>query len=281
MEKTLNIIPYFGGKTVHLNFLHSYFPDPSKVKHFVDAMCGSAAVGINSNYSLVTINDINKDVINFFEVLRNDKDRFFELIKYTPFSREEFFTAGKPVKNKIERARRFFIRACQGFGGVSSQNNHSGWACNIAPGEKESHFRCDTWQSKLLLIEQIAFRLRGVQIESLPVLQILKKYNHPSIFIYLDPPYVLSTRGEKRRYKFEFTINDHIEISTAANESKSLIAISGYDSPMYDELYPTDKWYKVIGEGKKNNVKKVTRREVLWLNYNPYLLNGQLNLFQQ
>ena len=43
-------------------------------------------------------------------------------------------------------------------------------------------------------IIQAANRLKGVQIENLSALEIIKRYNTSDVFIYADPPYLHSTR---------------------------------------------------------------------------------------
>ncbi|MCY7337676.1 MAG: DNA adenine methylase [Chamaesiphon sp.] len=78
---------WYGGKYSHLDWLLPLLP-PSQ--HFCDVFGGSAAVIINRPPSPVeTYNDIHSEVVNFFRVLRDQKEPLIEAIGLTPFSREE------------------------------------------------------------------------------------------------------------------------------------------------------------------------------------------------
>ena len=105
---------WYGGKFSHLDWLLPLLP---QTKHYCEPFGGSAAILINREPSEVeTYNDIDGEVVNFFKVLREQKDELIEEIGLTPFSREEFGKAiSEPTKNftNLERARRFYIRARQ------------------------------------------------------------------------------------------------------------------------------------------------------------------------
>src|SRR5512145_605520 len=82
---------WYGGKFSHLDWLLPLLPE---TQHYCEPFGGSAAVLINREPSPVeTFNDIDGDVVNFFRVLRDQKDALLESIGLTPFSREEFETA--------------------------------------------------------------------------------------------------------------------------------------------------------------------------------------------
>jgi DNA adenine methylase len=79
---------WYGGKYSHLDWL---LPLLSKTTHYCEPFGGSAAVLLNREPSPVeTYNDIDGQVVNFFRVLRDQKDQLIEAIGLTPFSREEF-----------------------------------------------------------------------------------------------------------------------------------------------------------------------------------------------
>jgi DNA adenine methylase len=85
--------------------------------HYCEPFGGSAAVLLNRKPADVeTYNDVDGELVNFFRVLREDKERLIETIGLTPFSREEFEIAISPITpdvSSFERARRFFVRARQ------------------------------------------------------------------------------------------------------------------------------------------------------------------------
>ena len=62
---------WYGGKFSHLDFI---LPNiPTDAQHFCDVFGGSAAVLINRSPAPVeTYNDIDSELVNFFETLRDD-----------------------------------------------------------------------------------------------------------------------------------------------------------------------------------------------------------------
>ena len=79
---------WYGGKYSHLDWLLPLLP---RTAHFCEPFGGSAAVLINRiPSSIETYNDLDGEVVNFFRVLRSQKDALIEAIGLTPFSKEEF-----------------------------------------------------------------------------------------------------------------------------------------------------------------------------------------------
>ncbi|WP_238361002.1 DNA adenine methylase [Iningainema tapete] len=75
---------WYGGKFSHLDWLLPLLPDS---QHYCEPFGGSAAVLLNRNPSLVeTYNDLDGEVVNFFRVLREQKESLIEAIGLTPFS---------------------------------------------------------------------------------------------------------------------------------------------------------------------------------------------------
>ena len=100
--------------------------------HYCEPFGGSAAVLLNREPSPVeTYNDLDGEVVNFFRVLRDQKDALIEAIGLTPFSREEFSLAlsdnGDALPD-LERARRFFVRARQVRTGLAQTASLGRWA---------------------------------------------------------------------------------------------------------------------------------------------------------
>src|SRR5437763_7567247 len=82
---------WYGGKFSHLDWLLPLLP---ACHHYCEPFAGSAAILLNRPPSPVeTYNDLDGEVVNFFRVLRTEKDKLIEAIALTPFSREEFSIA--------------------------------------------------------------------------------------------------------------------------------------------------------------------------------------------
>lgn len=82
--------------------------------------------------------------------------------------------------------------------------------------------------------------------------------------IYCDPPYLHCTRTSRRRYRFDYEEADHIELLELLRTLPCNIILSGYPSPLYDELLCG--WRSL--ELQVMNQAGV-RTEKLWLNFTP------------
>ena len=116
---------------------------------------------------------------------------------------------------------------------------------------------------------QVAQRLQGVTIDNRDALKIIERYDRPYAFLYLDPPYLLSTR-RGNLYKHEMSDEQHVDLLEAALAYTGKVAISGYANDLYDIMLadwlrieiPTKLSIVTNAEGKKNE-----RTEILWTNY--------------
>lgn len=275
--KHLNLVSYFGGKYPHLNWLLPQFPQGKY--HFVDIMCGGANVALNVDYPLITVNDINDEILNLFHVLRTRHEEFIRALYFTPFSRAEH---ERIINNyygpcdDVERARRYFVRSQLGYGANGSQNNHHGVGFEWKTARSD-FYRVDNWNEKLKKLPAIIDKLRQMQIESASVFDLYPKVNKPGNIIYLDPPYLMEVRRNKKRYHHDCDDDFHEKLSDMLRNSNALIAVSGYESKLYDDMFPYLE--KVEGPETASNTKNVKRKECLWVNYDINDYNPQQQLF--
>lgn len=274
MNRYINLVNYFGGKYPHLKWLIDKFPQGNY--HFIDIMCGSANVALNVDYPFVTINDINDDVFNLFKVLRENYEEFLRALYLTPFCRTELYKiiddkrAGKSYSD-IEEARRYFVKCQMGYGANGSQNNHYGMGFEYLLHSK-GYQKVDNWNVKLKRLSKIVSKLRGFQIEHSNALDLFPKVNRPGNIVYFDPPYLLSVRHDKKRYKHDLSDDFHHQLAEKATSAECYIAISGYDSHLYNELFKG--FYKSINKPTKTNTGKRVNQECLWTNYDPSTINN-------
>src|SRR5439155_15360728 len=74
---------YYGGKFSHLDFILPLLP--TRFTHFCEPFGGSAAVLINRPPAPVeTYNDLDGEVVNFFECLRDHSDTWIRAGKFKP-----------------------------------------------------------------------------------------------------------------------------------------------------------------------------------------------------
>lgn len=157
---------WYGGKFSHLNWLLPLLPP---CHHYCEPFAGSGAVLLNRPPSPVeTYNDLDGEVVNFFRVLRDDKDRLVEAIGLTPFSREEFDIACAlaPTISSLERARRFFVRARQVRTGLAQTASLGRWANCKNTSRAGVSGVVSRWLGSVEDLPGIAERLLRVQIEN-------------------------------------------------------------------------------------------------------------------
>jgi len=264
------VFGWYGGKFSHLDWLLPLLPT---CHHYCEPFAGSGAVLINREHSPVeTYNDIDGEVVNFFRALRDQHDELIRSISLTPFSREEYHRAicdSTDGVSDVERARRFYIKARQTRTGLAQTASLGRWANCKDTSRAGMSGVVSRWLGGVEALDGIAKRLLRVQIENRPAVDILRLYDSPKTLFYCDPPYLHATRGDTKAYAFEMDETQHRTFAQAVNECKGLVAVSGYDHPLMDELFNPDRWMKTLGANKIIHSTKGTRQEVLWTNYDP------------
>jgi DNA adenine methylase len=265
------LIPFgwYGGKFSHLEWLLPLLPP---CHHYCEPFAGSGAVLINRDPSPIeTYNDIDGEVVNFFRILREQKDDLIKAIGLTPFSREEFAVACTldPDLSGLERARRFYIRARQVRTGLAQKASLGRWANCKMTSRRGMSGVISRWLGGVEALAEIADRLIRVQIENRPATEVIRLYDSPETLFYCDPPYVHESRGDPNAYGNEMTNKEHEELADLLNSVKGMVALSNYDCALMNKLYLKGKWIKNIAKPKVIHSTKGTRVEVLWTNYDP------------
>jgi DNA adenine methylase len=259
---------WYGGKYSHLDWLLPLLPQS---QHFCDVFGGSAAVLINREPSPVeTYNDAHSEVVNFFRVLRDQKDELIEAIGLTPFSREELALASQRQTediSELERARRFFVCARQVRTGLAQTSSAGRWAHCLLTSRAGMAGAVSRWLGSVDDLSLIAQRLLRVQIENASAIEVIRRYDSAETLFYCDPPYPHNSRGDSKAYAHEMTDSDHRVLAGVLRNVKGNVALSSYHCDLMDELY--SDWNIVEAPAKMCHSVKSERTEVLWLNYEP------------
>ena len=298
------VLRYPGGKWRLAPWVISHFPAH---RVYVEPYGGAASVLMQKRRSPAEIyNDLDAEVVNVFRVLRDPEtaQRLETLIRLTPFAREDFEAVFTPVDEPVEQARRTMFKA---FAGHGSDSIHRGKASatgmftrpsrwKALPGfhtRPSTHvpntgFRGDCnrsgttpakdWWHYPDVIAMFCQRLRGVVIENRPATQVIKQYDYHDALIYVDPPYVASSRRRRDHgYRHEMTDDDHRELAEALHGIRGMAILSGYHSELYDELYRD--WRRLERKSRifSDSGKKAT--EVLW--FSPNVPAAQHELFTE
>lgn len=256
---------WYGGKYNHLHWLLPLLPEAN---HYCEPFGGSAAVLINRTPSPVeTYNDIDREVVNFFRVLREQRNELIEAIVLTPFSREEFNLAINGPREDIsslERARRFFIRARQVRTGLAQTASVGRWANCLNTSRRGMSGAVSRWIGSVQDLSDIAARLLRVQIENDDAINVIRRYDSPNTLFYCDPPYPHESRGDSKAYGYEMSDEEHVQLAEVLNNVQGKVAISGYRCDLMDALY---KGWRCVEYQKKCHSVKQPRVEALWMNY--------------
>lgn len=259
---------WYGGKYSHLDWLLPLLPQTT---HYCEPFGGSAAVIINRHPSPVeTYNDIDSEIVNFFRVLREQKEQLIEAIGLTPFSREEFDRAiygGDDEVSDMERARRFYVRARQVRTGLAQRASTGRWAHCLLTSRAGMAGAVSRWLGAVEDLSAIAQRLLRVQIEHAHALEVIKRYDSPETLFYCDPPYPHASRTDTKAYAYEMSDDDHRQLAATLHALQGRVALSSYHCDLMYELYRD--WKYIEAPERLVHSVKTPRTEVLWVNYNP------------
>ncbi len=270
---------YFGSKNkISLQIINNLPPHNC----WVEAFCGSAALTLAKPPAPIEIiNDIDKEIVNLFDQLRNNEKKLCRLIALTPYAREELSTARSINKriSKIERARLFLVKSMMAINGVFGEQK-GGFSYSHSYSRNGKEARVNRWFNLPERLEKVAERLRNVRIENIDARLLLSKYlNRPATLFYMDPPYFV-----ERTNGYEIDANSkefHTELLELANKAKCMIIISGYENALYSSiLSKSNGWTnKSIKTSTKDSLGRThLRTEVIWMNsqYNKAVNNQKI-----
>jgi DNA adenine methylase len=250
------VLKYYGSKFRLAEWIITHFP---KHRHYVEPFGGAANVLLMKEPSkLETYNDLNKNLVRFFQVLRDHPAELVDKVKLTPWARAEYeFCLENPdADDPIETARRLFFRLWMSYSGMYNSAKGS-W-------RRHTHGR----RSVILDLKpenlfEASKRFLSVQIENRDAFKLMEEMDAPDALFYLDPPYVFSTRTTSKAYSHEMTNENHRTFAEALRKLSGFVVLSGYPSEIYKELFEDHGWQRIDKEAATMSGSK--RTECLWL----------------
>lgn len=254
-------ICYFGGKSTLGPAIAELLP---KHGHYVEPYAGSLAVLLAKKPSdHETVNDLDGDLMTFWRVLRDRADELERVCALTPHSRAEHAAAYSTDDcGDLERARRVWIQLTQGRAGVRSR---TGWRHYVNPAGSSASMP-GYLRGYVGRIAPAAGRLAQVSLECRPAVEVIKSYGRdPAVLLYVDPPYLGSTR-ESGGYLHEMRgEEEHRALAEALHSCEAAVILSGYPSPLYDGLYRD--WHRhTFAASTGQGGSWESRTEMLWSN---------------
>jgi DNA adenine methylase len=163
----------------------------------------------------------------------------------------------------VERARRYFVRSWQSFGGPSLVK--TGWKRQKALWVRNPRIhQIREWSNAVRNLAVVARRFMQVQIEHDDALKVIARYDSPETLFYCDPPYPDTTRSEnwgRRAYTHEFSQQDHVHLANALKLVKGMALVSTYPNELYRELF--EGW--AVLETTCQTMNKTVATECLYL----------------
>lgn len=253
--------PYFGSKSTLVSWIVSLLPAH---EHYVEPFAGSLAVLLAKAPSrMETVNDLDGALMTFWKILRDRPDDLLRVCSLTPHSRAEFEAAYDESEcDDLELARRIWVRLTQSR---SATLRRAGWRHYVAPGTSYVSMPSylDGYRDRLA---PVAERLMRVSLECRPALEVIAAYGaQPNCLLFVDPPYLGTTRAWNYRCEMPSEA-EHRDLAAALWDCSAAVVLSGYHSPLYDELY--EGWHREqiaasTGNGRSG---EQARTEVLWSN---------------
>ena len=279
------MISYIGGKSKIGKWIVPFYPEDMET--YLETFGGMFWCFFNMdlskypNLKRVVYNDFNPLNYNLFQCVQNPTElqRALDAIpvqqvgedvtspeykeRFVSFQQELFgsgFTINYP---DYEVAAKYAYVLTQVFSGSKPETS----SFIDLKGKYRSKYL--SFRDKLSKPAWIAHFDKITHVENLDFQQVIEKYDSPSTYIYLDPPY---WKTENYYNNHDFDRNDHERLANVLNTVQSKFSLSYYDFPLLHDWFPEERfrWEKkqfAKAAAAKKNVKQNLAEELLIMNY--------------
>jgi len=272
--KVPTLVKWAGGKKQLLTQFNRFFP--AKIEKYFDIFVGGGAVAfyVIQKYhpKEVFISDSNKELIDTYEVIRDNPNELIEILKEhkKKHNKEYYYKIRELIPEnlfKIERAGRFIYLNKSCFNGLYRVNSKGQFNVPIGSSKNPAILMGED----LRLISRL---LQKVTIKNISFEHILN-YAKKGDFIYLDPPYFPLKKESFTTYtagKFLQKEQEQLaDIFREVDKRGCKIMLSNSDTEFIKTLY---KGYKIhIVKATRMINCDATKRgkinELVVLNYEP------------
>ena len=249
---------------------------------YVEPFGGAAWVLFGKSPSPIEVlNDIDEELINFFRIVKHRPEELIESFDLELVSRGEFRRlAGTDLHtlSEVERAHRFYYLIMAGWGGEARYPRFQTSTSDGGHGNRLIG-ALNTLRKR---IEPVHNRLKTVIIENLDWSECIDRYDRPTSFLYLDPPYPRNGANYKHNMRLA---KEHSAIAERLSKVQSKWMLSSYDT---DEVRANFRQYNIVpirsssgmraseAEIRANGIKRTVNREILILNYDQPLVDSAI-----
>lgn len=226
-------ISYYGGKQSLSSIIVGLVPEH---RIYCEPFFGGGAVFFAKNPSEVeVINDTNRELINFYEVVRDSFPALEHEVSLSLHSRDmhrraEVIYANPDMFDRVKRAWAVWMLANCSYGckldGCFGYDRTGGMSRKLDNKRKS-------------FTEEYAKRLSRVQIECCDALRIIRSRDTEDTFFYIDPPYVGADQGHYDGY----TQKDFDSLLSLLEEIKGKFLLSSYRNKSLNESIASHGWH--------------------------------------
>lgn len=236
---------------------------------FVEPFLGSASVSINVNAKNYVMNDLNKDVIEFYRNLFRDHEKFIEDIKphFTNVTDEKYYEFRKEFNSlspeNFRRSVLFLFLNKFGFNGVCRYNSKGMF--NVPFSKVSSHN-----------VPENSIRQFVSTFKDKKITMFNTSFDNDLLYdglcnndvVYFDPPYMISENyatGFTKYTKEGFTYEQHIKIKDIAmclRQQGIKCIISNHNTEKTRELYKDANTIVSVTKGRYLSAQKSKRMKV-------------------
>ncbi len=227
-------LSYYGGKQKLCSTILSLIPE-----HILygEPFVGGAAIFFGKEPSQVEVlNDTNKELINFYQVVQNHYSDVERLIRATLHSRRLHADASTVYTNphlfdEIKRAWAVWVLTSQTFSSIIDGT----WGYD----KKDNTTTQKISNKREQFTEALAIRLQNVQLECADALYIIQSRDTPGSFFYCDPPYYNSNCGHYNGY----SIQDFEALLRLLSGIQGKFLLSSYPSDLLLKYAKENGWW--------------------------------------
>ncbi|MCG9911833.1 MAG: DNA adenine methylase [Flavobacteriales bacterium] len=256
-------LSYYGGKQKLVSTILPLIPTHNL---YAEPFVGGGAVFWAKDKSNVeVINDTNRELINFYQVVQRDFVSLEREVRISLHSRSmhkdaQVINSAPHMFNEVKRAWAIWVLATQSF----ASGLDKAWGYDIQKNTTSKKIQ----NKKDSFTEDLAIRLQGVQIESTDAIRIIEMRDRPDSFFYCDPPYVGSDCGHYDGY----TQTDFDGLLSILSKIKGKFLLSSYPNKALTECIKAYGWHHIQIQGTvsvANNTGKPqkAKTECLTANY--------------
>ena len=279
------MISYIGGKSKIGKWIVPFYP--TDMETYVEPFSGMFWCFFNMglekypNLKKVVYNDFNPLNYNLFQCVQNPSelqrvmdeievqqvgviDTSIELKeKFNTFQSEIFGEGFKVGNYDYLTAAKYVYVLSQVFSGSKPETS------NFIDLKGKYRSKYLAFRDKLSKPNWVEHFLKITDVENLDFQDVIEKYDSPSSYFYVDPPY---WKTENYYSNHDFDRDDHERLAISLNKIKGKFSLSYYDFELLHDWFPENKftWEKkefAKAAAAKKGTKQNMGEELLILNY--------------